>query len=128
MQSQNQGPSPPKPDTYDRYKVFCLKDHILSAKKKRGPSHITFWIFRHLWPIGIYEENRYAFHNLHTKQQDIVRRVKINYCRWKVEVIWDGWIVTSLFPLLNSSRLSSLLHNFQSALVHPCKDTFLAHF
>ena len=46
VQSQNQGPSPPKPDTYDRYKVFCLKDHILSAKKKRGPSNITFLIFR----------------------------------------------------------------------------------
>ena len=43
--SQNQGPWPPKPDTWDRYKVFCLKDHILSAKKKRGPSNITFSIF-----------------------------------------------------------------------------------
>ena len=50
--SQNQGPWPPKPDTYDRYKVFCLKDHILSAKKKRGPSNITFWIFQLFWPIG----------------------------------------------------------------------------
>ena len=58
VQSQNQGPSPPKPDTYDRYKVFCLKDHILSAKKKRGPSNITFWIFRHLWPIGSHWEKR----------------------------------------------------------------------
>ena len=56
--SQNQGPSPPKPDTYDRYKVFCLKDHILSAKKKRGPSNITFWIFRHLWAIGSHWEKR----------------------------------------------------------------------
>ena len=56
--SQNQDPSPPKPDTYDRYKVFCLKDHILSAKKKRGPSNITFWIFRHLWPIGSHWEKR----------------------------------------------------------------------
>ena len=54
--SQNQGPSPPKPDTYDRYKVFCLKDHILSAKKKRGPSNITFWIFRLFWPIGSHWE------------------------------------------------------------------------
>ena len=44
-ESQNQGPSPPKPDTWGRYKVFCLKDHILSAKKKRGPSNITFSIF-----------------------------------------------------------------------------------
>ena len=32
--------------------MFCLKDHILSAKKKRGPSNITFWIFRLFWPIG----------------------------------------------------------------------------
>ena len=56
VQSQNQGPSPPKPDTYDRYKVFCLKDHILSAKKKRGPSNITFWIFRLFWPIGSHWE------------------------------------------------------------------------
>ena len=56
VQSQNQGPWPPKPDTYDRYKVFCLKDHILSAKKKRGPSNITFWIFRLFWPIGSHWE------------------------------------------------------------------------
>ena len=56
--SQNQDPSPPKPDTYDRYKVFCLKNPILSAKKKRGPSNITFWIFRHLWPIGSHWEKR----------------------------------------------------------------------
>ena len=58
MQGQNWGPWPPKPDTWDRYKVFCLKDHILSAKKKRGPSHITFWIFWHLWPIGSHWEKR----------------------------------------------------------------------
>ena len=45
VQSQNQGPSPPKSDSWGRYKVFCLKDHILSAKKKRGPSHITFLDF-----------------------------------------------------------------------------------
>ena len=50
-ESQNQGPSPPKPDTWGRYKVFCLKDHILSAKKKRGPSNITFSIFWLCWPI-----------------------------------------------------------------------------
>ena len=56
--SQNQGPSPPKPDTYDRYKVFCLKDHILSGKKKRGLSLITFWIFRHFWPIGSHWKKR----------------------------------------------------------------------
>ena len=41
-QSQNQGSSPPKPDTWDRYKVFCLKDHILSAKKNFLHHHITF--------------------------------------------------------------------------------------
>ena len=58
--SQNQDPSPPKPDTYDRYKVFCLKDHILSAKKKRGPSNITFWIFRLFWPIGSHWEKANA--------------------------------------------------------------------
>ena len=56
--SQNQGPWPLKPDTYDRYKVFCLKDHILSIKKKRVPSHITFWIFRHFLPIGSHWEKR----------------------------------------------------------------------
>ena len=54
--SQNQDPSPPKPDTYDRYKAFCLKDHILSAKKKRGPSNITFRIFWLFWPIGSHWE------------------------------------------------------------------------
>ena len=41
--SQNQVPWPPKPDTWDRYKMFCLNDHILLTKKKRGPSNITFW-------------------------------------------------------------------------------------
>ena len=41
--SQNRGPSPPKPDTWDIYKVFCLKDLILSTKKKPCPSHITCW-------------------------------------------------------------------------------------
>ena len=56
--SQNQGPWPPKPDTYDRYKVFCQKDHILSIKKKRVPSNITFWIFRPFWPIGSHWEKR----------------------------------------------------------------------
>ena len=58
VQSQNHGPWPPKPDTYDRYKVFCLKDHILSAKKKSFHGHITFWIFRLFWPIGGHWEKR----------------------------------------------------------------------
>ena len=35
--------SPPKPDTYHRYKPFCLKDHILLVKKKSFPGNITFW-------------------------------------------------------------------------------------
>ena len=35
--------SPPKPDTYHRYKPFCLKDHILLVKKKSLPGNITFW-------------------------------------------------------------------------------------
>ena len=34
---------PPKPNTYHRYKPFCLKDHILLVKKKSFPSNITFW-------------------------------------------------------------------------------------
>ena len=43
--SQNQDPSPPKPDTSDRYKVFCLKDHILSAKKSGAPAILHFGFF-----------------------------------------------------------------------------------
>ena len=35
--------SPPKPNTYHRYKPFCLKDHILLVKKKSLPGNITFW-------------------------------------------------------------------------------------
>ena len=35
--------SPPKPNTYHRYKPFCLKDHILLVKKKSFPGNITFW-------------------------------------------------------------------------------------
>ena len=42
MQTQNQGPWRPKPDTLDRYKMFCQKDHILSIKKKLFHSYITF--------------------------------------------------------------------------------------
>ena len=34
---------PPKPNTYHRYKPFCLKDHILLVKKKSLPGNITFW-------------------------------------------------------------------------------------
>ena len=34
---------PPKPNTYHRYKPFCLKDHILLVKKKSFPGNITFW-------------------------------------------------------------------------------------
>ena len=40
---QNFITSPPKPDTYHRYKPFCLKDHILLVKKKSLPGNITFW-------------------------------------------------------------------------------------
>ena len=40
---QNFKTLPPKPNTYHRYKPFCLKDHILLVKKKSLPGNITFW-------------------------------------------------------------------------------------
>ena len=43
MRSQNHGPWPPKPNTWDRYKVFLQKRRKILAKKKSFHGNITFW-------------------------------------------------------------------------------------